>query len=360
MPKAMGYKRFFAWKTQSAFGTKATGLVNTQYPVRGGPIFTPNPYLSDRVAVYQAIPKKSNKFTVPKIVNWAVEMELINPTLAIPTLRDFLKGWFGREVTAAGPPLTKTYDTFDDVIDGGTDGSPANNNYGRAITLHEQADTYANAAIFAHEVQDCAVDRLEAIFEPGQVSRLRASGLGADLQDDQTDLAVIADGSFGGVHTYDQVRNTANSGLRIGTANPPTTSDNVVFARATLSLNNKLRYEPWLGESNAQSLHLATRGDHPDIMLAIVTDVEAGVASQYDSEDIVDHWVAGTAVNIRLLSYISANEIFEFAATAATAAAYVESFQYLTDGPGPMRAEATFKIAPAAITDPIVKLTTVD
>ena len=356
MAIANGFNHFLSWKAQTAFGTKASGLAKTMVPIRSGQIFDPQTFRRPRQTVVQAIPKVANLYNISKILPWRCELELINPRTANDTVRDFLRATFGKEVITTGSPFTKKYTINDPLVDGGTD--TATDFYGRALTLHEQADNSAGTAIFAHEVQDAVVDRAEFVFEPDAVTRILLTGRCSDLQDDQTDIS--PSDPTGGVHTWEHLKNTANSGLRIGTANPPTTSDNVVYSRATLRVNNSTRYAPWLGESATKQARLPVRGDICDIELEIVLDVEDSIASQYDTKDMVDHWVASTSVNIDFLSYIGVNEIFEFKASAATAAAIVDRWGFTTPGPGPMQATVVFKVYPASLADAFIQLTTVD
>lgn len=354
MSIANGFNHFLAWKPQTAHGTKATGLTKTMVPIRSGGMFDAASYRRSRGTVVQAIPKVSNLFTVAKTGGFAFDLELVSPTSGHDTVRDFLKTALGKEVTAVGPPVTKTM-TIGDLIDGGVDGTPANTNYGRSLTLHEQADRSDGVAIFAHEMQDAVVDTLAIVFEPEQVTRIRVSGQASDLQDDQTDITP-ADPT-GPIHTWAEMRNTTNSGLRIGTANPPVQADNVVHQRATLTLRNSIRYIPFLGESALQQVRIPVRGDVLDIELEIMTDVEDAIASQEDTKDIVDQWVAGTSLNCKLLSYLSVNDIFEFSVTAAIAGMIVDRFRFETPNAGPMQATAVFKAYPNSLADLIYKLT---
>ena len=294
MSIANGFNHFLSWKPQTAFGTKATGLAKTMVPIRSGQIFDPQPFRRLRGTVVQSIGKVSNLYTVAKILPWRVELELISPRTANVTVRDFLRAAFGKEVITTVGPFTKKYTINDPLVDGGTDTST--DFYGRALTLHEQADDSAGAAIFSHEVQDAIVDRAEFIFEPDAVTRISLSGRSSRLTAGATDIS--PSDPTGGVHTWEHIRNTANSGLRIGTANPPTVTDNVVYSRATLRVQNTARYQPWCGEDVNREARISVRGDVCDIELEVVLDVENDIASQYDTKNMVDHWAAATAVNI--------------------------------------------------------------
>jgi hypothetical protein len=358
MSIGVGFNHFLSWKPQTAHGVKASGLTKTMVPIRTGRMFDPNSYRTLRQTVVQPIGKVANLFTVAKTVAWAAELELINPRLANDTITDFLKTFFGKMVTTAGPPTTKTFTINDPLIDGGTDGTPANNTYGRGLTLHEQCDRSDGVAIFAHEVQDAVVDTLAIVWEPDSVARLRISGSASDLQDDMTDITP-ADPT-GAVHTWGEMRNSSTSGLRIGTANPPVQADNVVHSRATLTFRQPIRYVPFLGEAATQQVRIPVRSDMITCELEVQCDVEDAVASQYDAKDIIDHWVAGTGVNIDILSRIASDQIFEFKATGTTAAAIVDRFGNETPNAGPMQHTATFRILPNALADLSVVITAID
>ncbi len=357
MAIAQGFNHFLSWKPQTAFGTKATGLTKTIVPIRTGQTFDPQPFYENRGTVVASIGSVAQTYNKAKVLPWGCTLELINPRTANDTVRDFLRALYGREDITTISPFTKTYQIADPLIDGGTD--TATVLYGRALTVHEQCDKSDGTAIFAHEAQDCVVDTMEITWEPDAPVLIRLSGQASDVQGGASDITPSS--PTGSLHTWEHTKNTANSGLRIGTANPPVAADNVIFARATLRMRNAIRYAPFLGLSAGPQVRFPTRSDMVKMEFEVAVDVEDAVASQYDAADMFSHWQNKTGVNIDLLSYIGATEIFEFKASAATAAALLRQIRYETPNLGAMQAVAVFDILPAAqATDAIIKITTVD
>jgi hypothetical protein len=352
-----GFGRFLCLKDQTAFGTKATGLATTIVPLRGGGIFEPNPFRELREDALSVLPPNSHRYDTPRLVPWSAQVLLVNPTSATPAVRSFLKALFGKETALTGPPITKQYDIYDELIDGGTDGTPANTNYGRALTLHEECQTSAGTKIYADEVQDATVDEVQFIFEPRKPVVMAVRGQACDLQPGATTISPAF--PAGSLFTDKHLKNTANSGLRIATANPPTTAGNVIYSRATLTISNSLRYEPYLGSATGIQIAKPTRNSTMSITLDVVMDVKDATSNEWDADDATTAWSADppTALNIDMLAYIDSSNIFEFKASAATPAAYVNSIRRTAQGFGVMQYTAQLVVAPAALADVFIKLT---
>jgi hypothetical protein len=259
---------------------------------------------------------------------------------------------YGKETLVTGPPITKTYDINDPLIDAATDSGTVL--YGRALTLHEQCDDSGGTKIYADEVQDAAISEMSITWRPDQPVQCSMRGMASDFQHNATDISPAYPG--GSLFNFRHVKDTTNGGLRIGTANPPTATDNVVFSQATLTLSHPLRYVPFLGL--APEAQIADRDGQMSITLDVIMDVQNAIASQYDADDATAHFVAGTGINVRFLTYISSTNILEFQATGSTAAGYVESIRRRAPGLGAMQYEMRIRIAPAALTETILKLTT--
>lgn len=354
--KAVGFNRFFCYKEQASWGTKQTGLASTMIPLRSGAIFEPNPILQPREDAIYTMSPLTQYYTPPKFVPWSASFLLISSTSAAPVLRDFFRAVYGKELTAAGPPVTKTYNILDPPIDGGTDGTPVNTLYAHGLTLHEQCDNSAGTAIYSHEVQDAVVSELSVTWRPDQPVLVSLRGMASDLQDGSTDISPTIPG--GPIMTYRHVKDTTSAGLYIGTANPPVTAnDNVIFSQATLTISNPLRYVPFMGNGSTKEARIPLRDGQMSITLDVTMDVEAATASLYDASDIVGHWKAGTGVNVNFLTYITANDIFQFQTTAATAGCYIESFRNVASSLGAMQHNMKLRVAPAALADTLIKLT---
>jgi len=350
-----GFNRFLCYAAQTAHGTIATGFTSAMVPLRGGSIFSVNPILQRRADAINALAPKSFYHNVPKIVPWQASFLLTNPTTAHKTMRDFLRCAYGRETLAVGPPITKTYDVYDPLIDGGTDTGTVL--YGRVLTLHEQVDNSAGTAISSDEVQDAVVEELSITWEPDLPVRVDVSGMASDLQPGGTDITpVYPDGVL---YTFEGVRDTTTGGLRMGTANPPTATDNVIFSRATLRIRNDIRYRPFLGNGTTTQVRRPTRNGPMQISLEVVMDVEGATASLYDQSDVKTHWAAKTGVNCRYLTYMGSTDIMEFKSTGSTAAGFIENFVQTAQSEGAMQYTYTYRVAPAALTDTSIILTTV-
>lgn len=354
MAVALGANRFFAYKSQTAHGTKASGFTTSMVPLRNGSIFKVNPILKARADAINVIPPFSNYYPVPKVVGWQAAFYLTNPTTAHVTVRDLLRTMFGRETLVTGPPITKTYDWYDPVIDGGTDTGTVL--YGRCLTLHEQSDKSDGTAIYAHEVQDAVMEELKITWTPTDPVMIEMSGLASDLLDGQTDITPsYPDGSL---FHWQHVRDTTTAGLRIGTANPPTATDNVIFSKAMLTVQNKMRYLPFLGNGTTKQVRQPARDDQTSVTLDVTMDVEDAVASQYESAGVITDWKNGAAVNLDFLTYIDANNILDLKASAATKSCFWETFEQTAQGYGAMQFAGTLRFAPAALADSFIKLTT--
>lgn len=351
-----GFNRWFSYAPQTAHGTKNASPTTAMVPLRGGSIFQPNPITQRRADAINALAPKSFYYTVPKIVPWQASFYVTNPTTAHKTLRDFLRAVYGRETLAVGPPITKTFDVFDPLVDGATD--TATVLYGRVMTLHEQVDDSTGVKISSDEVQDAIVEELAVTWEPDQPVRFDVSGMASDYQDDMVDVTpVYPDGQL---FTFAHVRDVAvNAGLRIGTANPPVAADNVIFSRATLRIRNEIRYTPFLGNGTTKQVRIPTRNGPMQITLEVVMDVESATASLYDSSDAKAHFVDGTGVNCRFLTYIDANNIMDFKSTGTTAAGFIESSQQAAQNEGAMQYTFGYRVAPAALADTSLVFTTV-
>lgn len=356
MSIAQGFNRFLAYKSQTAHGTKASGLTSSMVALRSGTIFNVNPILQAQADAINALAPFGAYRSVPKIVPWQASVLFYNPTTAHATVRDFLRSVFGRETTAAGPPLTKTFDVFDPLIDGGTDSGTVL--YGRCLTLHEEGTKTDGTIIYADEVQDAVIQELSLIWEPDQQVRMEMSGMASDLQPGATHVTpTYPDGQLFG---FQNVKDTATAGLRIGTANPPTATDNVIFSRAALTIRNEIRYVPFLGNGSTKQVRIPTRNGRMQITLDVTLDVEDAISNQYDSSDMFTDWKNGAALNIDFLSYVDANNILDFKVTAAAnRGAFLEKITRSAPNEGAMQATATFRMAPQVLTDLMLKLTTV-
>jgi len=354
--KAVGFNRYFAYKEQTAWGTKASGLANTMVPLRNGAILEANPILAPREDAIYTLSPLTQYFTPPKFVPWSGSFLLVSATSAAATFRDLFRAVYGKELTAAGPPVTKTYNILDPPIDGGTDGTPVNTLYAHGLTLHEQTNNSAGTAIYAHEVQDAVVTELSVTWRPDQPVMIGLRGMFSDLQDGASSVSLTVPG--GPIMTYRHVKDTSTAGLYIGSANPPVTAnDNVIFSQATLTISNPLRYVPFMGNGSTKEARIPVRDGQMSITLDVTMDVEAATASLYDQSDITAHWKAGTGVNVNFLTYITANDIFQFQTTASTAACFIETFRNTASGLGAMQHQMRLKVAPAALADTLIKMT---
>jgi len=345
---AQGSHRFFAYKSQTAHGTRASGFTTAVTPMRSGSIFKANAITKQRQDAINAILPYTGYYQIPKIVNWKAGFYLVNPTTAHPTVRDFLRSFLGKETTAVGPPITKTFVISDPLIDGAADAG--SNLFGRALTLHEETQRSDGTLIYAHEVQDAVIEDLKITWVPDAPILIEMSGLASDLQDGATTITpVYPDGAL---FLWSAVKDTTTAGLRIGTANPPVATDNVIFSKATLHLQQKIRYLPFLGAGAGFQVRIPTRDDLVQMTMDVEMDVEGSVASQYDATDVIAHWKANTDVNLDFLSYIDATDILDIKCSATPSGTthrgcFIESFEQTAQGYGAMRFAMTVRFAPS-------------
>jgi len=361
MSEARGFSRFLAVKSQTAWGSKATGLTSTVVPIREGALFSPNPYLVPRDDVVNAVSPYGMHYASPKLVPFQLSVVLCNATSGNGVIRDLLRSIHGKEVTATGPPITSTFSIFDALIDGGIDGTPANNVYNRALTLHEQCNDDAGTLIYSDEIQDCVIEELNFMFEPDKPITVRMRGMGSLFTPNAA--SVTASNPDGSPFTFRHMKDTSNSGLRIGTANPPVTNDNVIFQRGALNFRNTLRYEPFLGIGALVEARKAMRNDSMMIDMDVEGDVENDITNQYDSKNATDDWNTGADVNVRLLAQIDASNILEFQCSATKAGvvnrgAFIENIQKSAPNKGAMHFNMKVRMAPTTpSTDLYTKLT---
>src|SRR5689334_15740889 len=108
MAIAGGARRFLAAKGQTAHGTKASGLTMAVAPLRNGSIFDVQPIVQARADALNQILRAADYFPLAKVLPWQASFFIQNPTTAHNSIREYLRAFFGNEVTAAGPPITKT------------------------------------------------------------------------------------------------------------------------------------------------------------------------------------------------------------------------------------------------------------
>ena len=354
MAKAVGFNRFMLFKSQPAWGTKATGLTQTMVPLRGGGLLEPNPLLQPREDAIFAISPFAQYYEAPKFVPWSASVLFVNPTTAATTLRDFLRTVYGLETLVVGPPITKTYTINDPPIDGATDTGTLL--YGRGLTIHEQCDDSAGVKIYADEVQDGIVNELSMTWRNDAPLMVAMRGMASDFQHNQTDLSPTI--PAGSLFTYRHLRDQTNAGLRIGTANPPTSANKCIFSQAVLTISNPLRYMNFMGAGTTQEAVLPTRDDQVGITLDVTMDVETAVASQSTADDIAAWFVNRTPVNCNFLTYVDANNILQFQTTGATAGCFIETVRRAAPNLGAMQYTVRLRVAPSALGDTILKLTT--
>jgi len=203
-------------------------------------------------------------------------------------------------------------------------------------------------------VQDAVVNELQLIWEPDRPLVMEVSGIASDLVVGASDIAP-ADPT-GPVHLWDDVVESANSGIRINTTNPPVQADELVASRVTFTMRNNLRYAPFLGNVAAQQARIPVRNGFISAMLEVVGDVE-DTAANWNSADAALAFQNKTGLNLDLLSYVGASDILELKASAATQAAWVETFEFSAPNEGAMQCTSRYQIMPAALADFTLKIT---
>lgn len=337
MPVGIGYESYVAYIMQTAFGSVGVPTITASH-LRSGPVFTPRQSQQPRQTTTQAMQRASQLWRTMGLVDWSLRFEVIgNDTVWLP----LWTAAFGKRVNSGAGPFIKTYTVQNPPVDGGTDGSPASNFYNHSLSIR-----HTITGVATYLVQDCCVNRFQLIMEANRPLEFEMSGVGQKQ-------AVSSPISFvdvsGTLATWEHAYATANGGLYVGSANPPTTA--IVPRRVTFTLDNNLRFEPFLGSPTGQELKLPTRAGFPTARLEF--DMDFDDVSATDGVSIMADYLTTppTNENIRIEYFIDANNSYELKATGAVKPGVIDQPQIKVDNDGVVGFTFGLNVFPDALAD---------
>lgn len=337
MGVAIGYESQVAFGMQTAFGAVATPTITASH-LRAGPIFSPRQAQMPRQTTAATMPRASQLWRTMGLVDFSTRFEMIfNDTV----WRPLFTAAFKKRVSGTGP-FIHTYTVNNPPIDGGVDNTPPNNFYDHGLTIRH---TLLNVATFV--VQDCCVDRFQMVMEANKPLEFELSGVGQKM-------AVSSPISFvdvaGTLATWEHLYATANSGLYVGAANPPTTA--IVPNKCTFALDNKLRFAPFLGTPTGLELKLPVRTDYPTARFEF--DMDFDDVSATDAVSLMtDYLTLPTPINENLQAtyYVDATHSIQLKATGSVKPGVIDQPSIKVDNNGPVGFGFGLNIFPDTIGD---------
>lgn len=341
MADAINKNSFVAFGQQTAFGTPQTTLVTAAYLPSSGEIFSPGQpvKLTDGTAsVMQRADQTYNEIAT-------TDFNLRFLMRSSPSWKQLFLACFGKRTDAS---FVRTYVVNDPPVDGGTDGTPASTFYNHALTIRHTLHDGANE-VKTYVSQDCCVNRFQLFFEANKPVEFGVSGtgqaFGASTMPSFTELT-------GSLFTHQHGGKSANAGLYISATNPPALNgaDWLPLKKVTLTLDNNLLYDVFMGTVAGQELQLPPRNNYPTATLDIEGRFSGGV-SYVDAVDLMADFLAKTNKNIKIRFWIGATDIIELNATGTVAPGIIDAPKITPQGNGVMSFTAHYMIAPAVITD---------
>lgn len=335
MPVALGAESYVAAGMQTAYGTPVAPTITLAHLRTGNPI-TPRQGQQPRISTARIIPGADQLWTTMKTVDFSYQFELIgNATAWLPWFR---QAW-AHELKAGAGPFTHTYNLVNPPVESGTD--TATDFYSHAMTMrHTFASNGTNIATY--EVRDACINEMTMGCEANSTYRVGFSGTGQNFQ---SATAVAYSEPAGTPYAWNHLyASPPNSGIFTGGANPPTTAMPVKSWQFTL--NNNLRFEPFLGTASGSELKLPTRAGFPSAFIDFVMDFDD--VSTEDAVTLMTDFLTPTTRNVRIEAYIDANNSIELLASAATKPAVITDPQFGVNSEGPVEYRTRFNLYPAA------------
>lgn len=345
MPVSLGAESYVAGGMQTAYNSAVAPTITIAHLRTGNPI-TPRQGQQPRISTARVIPGADQLWTTMKTCDASYVFEPMgNPTAWLPWLRC---AW-GHELKAGAGPVTHTYNILNPPVESGTDG--ANDFYNHSMTLRH---TFASngTSIATYEIRDFCINEFTFGCEANSTARFGFSGTGQSFQ---TASAVSYSEPAGTPYAWNHLYAGANSGIYTGSANPPTTAMPVKSFQFTL--NNNLRFEPFLGTASSQELKLPTRAGFPNAYIDFTMDFDD--VSTEDAVTLMTDFITPTARNVRIEAYIDANNSIELLCSGSTKPAVITEPQFGVNSEGPVEFRTRFNIFPAtASSDMKLVLTT--
>jgi hypothetical protein len=317
----LGAASYMAYGLQSAFGTVQTSLITAAF-IRTGSLFSVRNANQPRTTTAAIMPKASQLWQTLALVDFDVTMEYVfNDTALLP----LFTAAFGRRVkTGGGAPFNYCYTLWNPPVDGGTDAAGTVYNHG--LTVREIVSDGVNA-MSPRVVQDICINTFVMTMNANEQLRFQLTGTG---QKHLTSSAPSFTDITGTTASYIHANSTANSGLKIGTANPPTTDALVKSVVFTLANNN--RYDSFLGAATGLDLKLPTRAGWPSAQFAVTMDFED--TAGFDAVQAFTDFLAATKENFRIEYYVDANNSLELLATSSTGINVIDDLKPVYNGEG--------------------------
>lgn len=351
MTQPHGFDSYVAWGPQAAFGTAITPTI-VQVPLRAGPILSPRIFLQPRASTGVGMPKRTQAWVAPKLVDWSLPLEWISGASgSINNLGTLINSVMGHYTKVAGPPVTRTVNIANPPFDAAAD--TATDFYGRALTIQ-----HVLRGSRAYQAYDCVPTSFSLICEAGNPIRTEASGVGSILSDIAIGSAVAYAELTGSLFTWGQgIASGTSTGFWLGTANPLTAAEAYNLRRATVTVNPNLRIDPFLGLAASQQFKIPARSGYPEIYMDVDMDFEQGL-SAWDAADAVTAFINATGENAGFIFNVDANNIIEFRATSATAPGVIEDPRINYAGDGAMGFSFRYRVWPETLaTDVFFKTT---
>lgn len=342
MAQPHGFDSYVAWGPQAAFGTAITPA-NVMVPLRAGPILAPRIFAQPRASTGVGMPKRSQQWNAPKLVDWSLPLEWISGASgSLNHLGTLINSVMGHYLKAAGPPVVRTVNIANPPIDAAAD--TATDFYGRALTIQ-----HVLRGARAYSAYDCVPTSFSMICEAGNPIRTETAGVGSVLSDIVIGSAVAYAELTGTIFNWSHgIANGIATGFWLGTANPLTAAEAYNLRRATITVNPNLRIDPFLGLAASQQYKIPARSGYPEIYMDVDMDFEQGL-SAFDAADAVTAFIGSTGENAGVIFQVDANNIVEFRATAATAPGLIEDPRINYAGDGAMGFSFRYRVLPETL-----------
>lgn len=344
MPLAIGYASYVSYIAQTAFGSVGVPTV-TAANLRTGNVFTPRQSQAARVTTTSILPRASQLWNQVQLTDFSTRFEYVSS----PSWKSLFTAAWGKRTTTATDVPPRIYTLNNPPVDPSSVDTTTVF-YNRSLTIrHTLHDGSAN--VRTYEARDCCITRFQMFFEANKPVEFEVSGTGQVFTDNAaapsyTDIT-------GTLVTWAHASKGANSGIYISPTNPPALAgaDSSIIRRGTFTLDQNLRFEPFLGTAAGSELKLPTRAGFPSANLEIEADFDGGGASIVDAVDIVTDFTTKTARNLRFRYYVSATEYIDLQATGSVAPAIVDEPKPLQNSEGAVGFSARYLLFPDTSSD---------
>lgn len=328
MGVAIGYESYLAFGMQTTFNSPVTPAITASH-LRAGPVFSPRQAQQPRQTTTQTMPRAGQLWRTMGLVDFSTRFEFIfNDTVWLPLLTAAFKK---RVKTGGSAPFTHTYGVLNPPIDGGVDNTPAGFFYDHGLTIRH---TLTNVATFL--VQDCCVNRFQMVMEANKPLEFEISGVGQKMAISSPISFVDVTGTLATwEHAYQNGTPTPAAGLYVGAANPPTTA--IVPNKVTLTLDNNLRFAPFIGTASGLELKIPVRTDYPTARLEF--DMDFDDVSATDALSIMtDYLTLPTPVNENVSAkyFLDANNSIRVKASGSVKPGIIDQPSIKVDNNGPV------------------------